>query len=61
MLDTMKSLYDREGVFETDDPVEISERSSRITLADAYNLLNAKKKIKNLEIKPMQLIKFLTV
>jgi hypothetical protein len=46
MLDTMKSLYDREGVFETDDPVEISERSSRITLADAYNLLNAKKENK---------------
>jgi len=46
MLDTMKSLYDREGVFETDDPVEITERSSRITLADAFNLLNAKKENK---------------
>lgn len=46
MLDTIKSLYDREGVFETEDPVEISERSSRITLADAYNLLNAKKENK---------------
>ena len=46
MLDTIKSLYDREGVFETDDPAEISLRSSRVTLADAYNLLNAKKENK---------------
>lgn len=46
MLDTMKSLYDREGVFDTDNPVEVSERSARITMADAYKLLNTKKENK---------------
>ena len=46
MLDTLKALYDREGVFETSDPKEITERSARVTLADAYELLNARKENK---------------
>lgn len=43
LLDTLKTLYDREGVFETTDPYEITERSGRITIATAYDFLNAKK------------------
>ncbi|QUH22029.1 serine-rich protein [Alkaliphilus sp. B6464] len=46
LLDTLKTLYDKQGVFDTEDPIEISERSARITIADAYNFLNQKKENK---------------
>jgi len=43
LLDIMKTLYEKEGVFDTDNPAEVSERSGRITLADAGKLLTQKK------------------
>lgn len=46
MLDVLKSLYEKEGVFDTTDPAEISERSSRITLAGAWHFLEQKKQNK---------------
>lgn len=46
LLDTLKILYDKEGVFDTTDPVEISNRSGRVTLGVAYEFLNQKKENK---------------
>lgn len=46
LLDTLKTLFDKEGVFDTRDPEEITRRSGRITLATAYEFLNAKKENK---------------
>ena len=46
LLDIFKTLYDKHGVFDTEELSEITSRSANITLADAYNLLNQKKQDK---------------
>ena len=46
LLDVIRTLYDREGVFSTQNTEEITERSSRITLAKAYKSLLARKENK---------------
>lgn len=46
MLDALKSLYDKAGVFDTEDPAEITRRSATVTLADAWHILNKKKENK---------------
>lgn len=46
LLDTLKTLYQNAGVFETNDLHEISKRSATVTIADAFEFLNKKKENK---------------
>lgn len=43
LLDVMKTLFEKEGVFDTKDPKEVTERSSRVTLSDAWHFLVQKR------------------
>lgn len=46
LLDTLKTLYQKAGVFDTIDPKEISKRSATVTIAEAFKFLNQKKENK---------------